>query len=99
VTRNQPERLRLNIAGICTRGERPRHDAHPERCAEEVMAARRTPPVRCDGRLARGEDGMNGKPSPRKLAREHGLSDAEYGRSRDPRAHPSLTELGIFSVM
>ncbi|MBE0569629.1 MAG: phosphoribosylformylglycinamidine synthase II, partial [Deltaproteobacteria bacterium] len=43
---------------------------------------------------------MKEKPVTPFLAREHGLSDAEYGKVLEILGRtPSLTELGIFSVM
>jgi len=43
---------------------------------------------------------MNERPVTAELAREHGLSAEEFGRIRTVLGRaPTLTELGIFSVM
>src|SRR5512141_1716168 len=98
----QPERLRAEHRRDLQRGrKRPRHDAPPGTVrGGGAGQRRRPPPVRRDGRLARGEAGMKEKPVTPELAREHGLSAVEYGTVLGILGRtPSLTELGIFSVM
>src|SRR5512141_1013057 len=98
----QPERLRAEHRRDLQRErKRPRHDAPPGTVrGRGAGQRRRPPPVRCDGRLARGEAGMKEKPVTPALAREHGLSAGEYGTVLGILGRtPSLTELGIFSVM
>src|SRR5659263_352381 len=98
----QPERFRAEHRRDLQRGrKRPRNDAPPGTVrGRGAGQRRRTPPVRRDGRLAWGEAGMKEKPVTPELVREHGLSAAEYGTVLEILGRtPSLTELGIFSVM